>query len=137
LLIDGQWHDRDEIVEALIPRVAPGKALRRYQAKYEQTRRRYAGSEPKPEKPLDYQIYSGARSIVSEALVNARKHGRAETEERDGVTWIRSAAVCEACGGPLGKKAARRTAAPKPSQPLAIVLRPDPPQWSQQQRAAQ
>lgn len=86
LLADGRWHEREELVEKLIPTVPPGRAHRRAEAN---RRRRSRGDRVRS---VD-EITIGARDLVGRTIWDAMRYGAIEQRERDGVAEYR-AAVC-------------------------------------------
>jgi hypothetical protein len=72
LLEDRQWHPVDEIMEKLEITIAPGKALRRYEARAA-SRESREGPRRGPELSEDEKIASGRRSLANESLNSLRK----------------------------------------------------------------
>lgn len=75
-LMTWDWQDREKLVQALIRKVPPGKALRKYEAL---TANREA--RVKAELTEDEKIYSGARNLVTSSLGTLEATGRVEFDE--------------------------------------------------------
>lgn len=92
LLADGDWHDRDAVVTAVMPLVPPGKAIRQHQRDLEGARARRAanGAPPSPagRRPGN-PTTSGARRKAMNAISRATADGRIERRTVAGVTQIR------------------------------------------------
>lgn len=67
LLGDGKWHERERILAILADKIAPGKALRRYQVRAQQRETRY-GPRMTPELSMEEQIASGRRTLANVAM---------------------------------------------------------------------
>lgn len=133
-LTDGEWHDTEEVRRALIPTVAPGKALRTYKRR----------SKPETMDPTrvpdeDRQILSGARIIATDRINSLSKTGRIEfSEDRKQIRLVERRVVpegaCPTCARPFPKPTPEQT---KPvSETKPVVLYPDFPTWRERLQEA-
>lgn len=127
------WTAMEELIEVLIPLVAPGKALRKYQMNLEAQRRR----KPDTVSTLteDEQIMSGARTIVYDRISGQSNSKRIEIEKLEsGDKRVRllvkadpETGACPTCHRPFQQ--ATEKSPPLPS-PKSKVVYPTFPQWS-------
>lgn len=125
-----EWQDAEELRQRLIPTVAPGKALRTYQA-------RTKGNKGVRTLTEDEQIVSGARAIVNDRIGSLVASGRIEYDEDR--THIRLAerrvvdrtGCCPTCYRPFPETTTEK---PRPSSSDRNVVYPVFPTWEDHQR---
>lgn len=83
LLDDGQWHPIKDIMDKLCPAIAPGKALRRYEA-MERNRELHHGPRKTPELADDNKIRSGQKAIAVDIVASLKKRYIEITDTDDG-----------------------------------------------------
>ena len=92
LLADGEWHDREQLVRALMPLIPPGQAVRTATRNRAGKRRRRAeqGMEPTPKygRPADEQTV-GARTCAYSVIATAVRFHTAERRTVAGRIQIR------------------------------------------------
>lgn len=99
-----EWQPLEPVLAEMSELIAPGKALRKYQAKRAISDQKRTGQLPERILSESEQIKSGARSFVRGSLNAQRKTGRIEVKEEDGVEYFRlgerrtSTKPCSACG---------------------------------------
>lgn len=83
----GEWRLQEEVIAALAPTVAPGRALRRYETDATPAQLRVFA-----ELSDDEKIRSGQRRIAR-LVVRSLTRRFLEVEDRDGVVWLRKRAA--------------------------------------------
>lgn len=129
-----EWVDVESLMEQLIPTVAPGKALRKYQIQA----KNHKGTGNRPQLTEDEQIASGARQIVNDRIGSQVDGGRIELERDDtGRRRIRlrerrevadNRGCCPTCNRPFVKATVETPLPPSP-KPRPKVIYPSFPQW--------
>lgn len=126
-VIPFEWTPAHEVMNKIIPEIAPGKALRMYENNY---RRHRLAMKTEPEldpNPLtgEAAIRSGAKSIINHQLVSLRRQGYLESEGRGRSRRLRQVerkffgtAYCCLHGGNCGK-----------SEPAAVEQPDDDEDW--------
>lgn len=94
LLLDGEWHPREELLQVMMPLIPPGRAHRRAEeARAYLSRLRNGFVKPRTVPRTDAQlIASGRRSIAAQSLQSAETF---ERERRDGSSWFRLRSVAK------------------------------------------
>lgn len=87
LLEDGEWHPLKDIAEKLALTVAPGKAIRRYEARVA-NQMLHGRQKAVPEVSDDKKIVSGQRTIAN-SIINSLKKRFVEIKDEDGQRLIR------------------------------------------------
>lgn len=95
ILADGQWHNRDVVIEEMIKLIPPGQAIRHSEeVRLRKRQARIAAGLPvrdTPQRATDrsttFLVRTGARSLAMRFL-NASRRIEAERRE-DGTTWVR------------------------------------------------
>jgi len=82
-LADGQWRHREDVVSALAPKVAPGRALRRFESDSLPPEERF-NAEPTD----DEKIRMGQRRVAM-VVVRSMKRRYLECENREDGEWVR------------------------------------------------
>jgi hypothetical protein len=118
LLDDGQWHPRADIINRLASQIAPGKALRRYDAR-EANRMSKDGPRRGPELSEVEKIASGQRQLANWAFNSLKKGHRLDLEERDARSWVRRR--------PAPQPAALPEQDPPQEEPATPTPQEDPP----------
>lgn len=134
-----EWQDVEALMEALIPTVAPGKALRTYQARTSRNK----GTGTRPPFTEAEQIASGARTIVN-ARINAQidsgrlevdvsEDGRRRVRLRERRAVVNQQGACRTCNRPFPKATAEKPQLllPTPPRRSTKVVYPKFPQWQQ------
>lgn len=133
--ITWEWRDVEDLIEELIPTVAPGRALRKYQ----QIAKPNKGTGTRPPLTEDEQITSGARAIINNRLWSQQESGRVEVEtnEETGARRVRfrerveiadDRGCCPACNRPFVQATEGPLPSPKP-KPRPKILYPTFPKW--------
>lgn len=68
LLADNQWHEYQQLRDAIAATVPPGRALRKYQERLSSSRKVHQTANPTPELSEDEQIQYGARACAQIAI---------------------------------------------------------------------
>jgi hypothetical protein len=68
LLADGEWHDREQLLDQMARAVPPGKAFRVGERRRTATRRRPNGPGPRVRGDDTTSIAAGAREVARKAL---------------------------------------------------------------------
>lgn len=84
VLADGLWHHRDEILDAAIPAVPPGKAYRTGERIRTQKRSTSPAKRTRGDQAVG--VATGAREVARQALRSRLRHGNVE---RDGSRYRR------------------------------------------------
>lgn len=132
-----EWQKAEDLMELLIPTVAPGKAKRTYEnrmGKY------VKGNTARPQLTEDEQIASGARAIVNDRIGSQAESGRIEVKTEDGERWVRfrerrevanRQGCCPTCNRPFPSAPETKPQAPAPK---TNVRYPSFPQWQEQEQ---
>lgn len=100
VLVDGRWHDREEVLVVGMAAVPPGVAWRKGEHDRSRERRRLGYPPRERDSGNEQAIVRGARRIAGQVVVRWEKRGKLERREIGGRVLLRLAAAAETPGTP-------------------------------------
>lgn len=122
-----QWVSADDLINTLVYKVQPGKAVREYNARYEIATQKASGVAPaKGPLPVDQQQVSGAKTLLRKAIRSAVQAGNVVQSEVGDKTYLRRNFFTAEEVDAILAAGMQDVQVPKVADPEPVVAQPPP-----------